>query len=340
MLESGGSGECTLLIGSSGTLHSDLRRRFGAQIDAIVTTAELWKLQADPQYENIRNTLDLVLSGELSSLAQDANQLGVRGALEERVGRSQLCVNRAQYMQQRLNATRRSDSASSGSATTGNASAFTECFASLDAELDEYSTGVEQANQEVLGLAAIVATIETILGSVGLGGLVEGIRWAVPQLRHGGYVVENLVSQSDNVRLAILGTNSGGTDAQMYLLLQLLLLVFGAGTPPPVTLVYENRVASAELTAPFAGFGVVPTSSVNPTSLWESDSWESHGGYCLRSRSLIFLPPQTPGHEVFPLSAPRGRLVQRSPIRSSPGEGGVKGLPSSSSSCASPLRRR
>lgn len=329
-IESGVGGEATLLVGSPGTLHGDLRRRFGAQVDAILTVNELWTMQAGDIWTTSDSVVDLVRSGTLAELSRSATEYAVRRALTRQTREVEECVERAEYLRrQAFNSSLRRAEAersdvrnqveSAGSSPTnlsvrtnalaappGADSSTLLCYERLDSTAETIVAAEEEESSELLELLANRASLESVLTAAGLGWLYTGSDWLLPQAQSSGRSVDRIVAQSARVRDGLLHAQNGGDDERVFFLMQLLLLIFGAGTPDPITLTIANRVVSAEMTAPFVGFGVVPTTSVNPTSLWETEptTAEDTEGFCLRGHSLIFLPPQTIGREAFPLSAP------------------------------------
>ena len=119
------------------------------------------------------------------------------------------------------------------------------------------------------------AVVRDVLDSYGLSPLLSVVSGLAPQVRT---LTQSLnasgQSQARTEQLAGLGAQIQGTvDAVQAggtaeALRSLLLLLLSAGAPPPLTVQLTSSVATAELTAPLTGYGVLPTSGLGPT-FWE-----------------------------------------------------------------------
>ena len=333
--ESGAGGSHFLTFGSSGTMHADLRQRFGPEVESILLTQQLWGMVLKPIGNELAGSLTMLRGGVLRDHLERSVERTVRRVLDEHFSQVRDCIDQREYARETvLNSTNTSVDVTtrinadgsieygyglrddnSGEVTRMNESelqaagiaALPPCYANLYNLVDSHTN--EDAQRRLAGALA-TAVFESVLEALGLTSLFNALVALLPQLQ--AYEDEGrapgMMRSAERVRRLLQEARSAYTGARnattptAQTMQSLLLLTLGAGTPPPVLINVERAVATAELTAPLVGYGVVPTRAISFASLWQTV--RTSRGLCMRDRSLLFLPPQQAGRGATPLTAP------------------------------------
>eukprot|EP00966_Prymnesium_polylepis_P027899 644979-Prymnesium_polylepis.1 len=304
------------MFGARGTLQTDLRQRFGPEIEAILFASQVWDDLVRPVYRELEVTIDLLRRGELRKTLQQSSEKALRQSLREQLAEARFCWEQQQYVRDMLNVpanetldvTTTASIAVNGSATyvvtvegeQVNTTGVHTCYA----DLMTFTTDDNARNQFAANLAQKV--VKDSMDELGLGSVVNVLDNLLPQLEVYEQQGRRTAFQrsADRVNFMLnqsrqLLTASSGSEA----MLALLKLTLGAGTLPPITMTVQAEVASAELTAPLTGFGVIPTMSINPFTPWSTWRSEPDGsGFCIEHRSLLFVPPQQFNREATPVA--------------------------------------